>query len=180
MHEGRGQRVVRRVAEGLAYFCVLFLAAGLVVLAAGSAAGRWRIWVAHNVGAQTGVGHDDALFLTPVSATQIHDGDVVVMGRGRSKPAVYKVKMIIDTFEGRAQIIDEQGKPQEVSLPSKVWRLSRDISFVGFLIRLLAGPVQAGILVLGGLALIARAESRRHRAAAGPAPPVPGPAAVAS
>ncbi len=172
MDQGRGRGLFRRLSERCAFLFVLALAAMLILLAAGSAAGRWRIWVARSVGAHTGVGHDDALFLSRVSATQIHDGDIVVMGRGHSKPAVYKVKTIIDTFEGRAQIIDQQGRPAEVSMPAKVWRVSHDISFVGLLIRLMAGPIQAGLLVLGGIVMIARAESRRHRelAALGPQP----------
>src|SRR5512136_2409844 len=107
MDGGKARGLPQKWAERLAFVCVVALAAMLGVLAAGSAAGRWRIWVAHSAGAQTGVGRDDALFLVPVPATQIYDGDVVVMARGHTKPAVYRVKTIIDTFEGRAQIIDQ-------------------------------------------------------------------------
>ena len=106
----------------------------------------------------------------PVPATQIHDGDLVVMGREHTKPAVYRVKTIVDTFEGRAQIIDQHGRPEEVNLPAKVWRVSDDVALAGLLIRLLAGPVQAALLVGGGIFLIARAENRRHRAQVPPGP----------
>ena len=48
--------------------------------------------------------------------------------------------------------------------------MSRDIPYAGIPMRLLAGPLQALVLVALGIGVIARAESRRNRQRRGPEP----------
>jgi hypothetical protein len=158
-----GGRITRTLARGLASLCSIVLSLSLVLLAAGTAAGRWRLWPVTHMGAHTSVGHDAVVFVVPVPVAQIADGDLVVMSRDKKHAALYRVEHVLDTATGKIELSDEQGRLQPVTLSTKVWRVSREVPYAGVLLRLLAGPVQAVLLVGGGIALIARAESRRHR-----------------
>jgi hypothetical protein len=163
---GRNLRLLSSIALTLA-------AAVVVVLAVGATAGRWRVWPVRAEGAGTGVGHDAALVLVPVPALQVDVGDRIVMGRDHARPALYRVDEIIDTVDGRVRVRDDHGKSHDVTLPARVWRMSRDLPYAGIPMRLLAGPIQAPVLVGIGIVVIARAESRRNRLRRGPAPAEP-------
>jgi hypothetical protein len=157
----------------LSSIALTFTAAAVVVLAVGASAGRWRVWPVRAEGAGTGVGHDAALVLVPVPALQVDVGDRIVMGRDHARPALYRVDEIIDTVDGRVRVRDDHGRSHDVTLPSRVWRMSRDIPYAGIPMRLLAGPLQALILVGIGILVIVRAESRRNRQRRGPEPAAP-------
>ena len=167
-----GDTRVRRNMKRLSSIALTLAAAAVVVLAVGASAGRWRVWPVRAEGAGTGVGHDAALVLVPVPALQVDVGDRIVMGRDHAKPALYRVDEIIDTVDGRVRVRDDHARPHDVTLPSRVWRMSRDVPYAGIPMRLLAGPVQALILVGIGILVIARAESRRNRRHRGPEPAV--------
>jgi hypothetical protein len=165
-----GDTRVRRNIKRLSSIALTLAAAAVVVLAVGASAGRWRVWPVRAEGAGTGVGHDAALVLVPVAALQVDVGDRIVMGRDHARPALYRVGEIIDTVEGRVRVRDDRGRPHDVTLPTRVWRMSRDIPYAGIPMRLLAGPLQALVLVGIGILVIARAESRRNRQRRGPEP----------
>jgi hypothetical protein len=159
----QGGRLARWFARAAISICSIAVTLSLVVLAAGTAAGRWRLWPVVRSGSSTAIGSDAAVFLVPVPTAQVHGGDRVVMRRDDHKPALYRVRSVLDSSTGRAEVLDEHGHAQEVTLPGKVWRVSRDVPYAGLVLRLLAGPVQSLALVAGGIVVIARAESRRHR-----------------
>ena len=167
-----GKRVSRDLRR-LSSIALTLAAAGVVILAIGASAGRWCVWPVRAEGAGTGVGHDAALVLVPIPALQVDVGDRIVMGRDHARPALYRVDEIIDTVDGRVRVRDDHGKSHDVTLPSRVWRMSRDIPYAGIPMRLMAGPVQALVLVGIGIVVIARAESRRNRLRRGPEPAEP-------
>ena len=126
-----GGKRVRRDLKRLSSIALTLAAAGVVVLAVGATAGRWRVWPVHAEGAGTGVGHDAAVVLVPVPALQIDVGDRIVMGRDHARPALYRVDEIIDTVEGRVRVRDDARPPHDVTLPARVWRMSRDVPYAG-------------------------------------------------
>jgi hypothetical protein len=134
----------------------------LVVVAGGTAAGRWRLWAVHRNGAQTGIARDDAVLLVPVPALEVKAGDRVVIGQPGAGPTLYRITGITDSTNAKVQVVQADNDVQEVALPAKVWRVSYVLPYSGVPLRLLAGPVQAALLVLGGIAIIAEAERRRH------------------
>jgi hypothetical protein len=134
----------------------------LVVVAGGDAAGRWRLWAVHRSGAQTGIAHDDAVLLVPVPALEVKAGDRVVIGQPGAGATLFRITGVTDSTNAKVNVVEANNQAQEVALPAKVWRVSDVLPYSGTPLRLLAGPVQAALLVLGGIGIIAQAERRRH------------------
>ncbi len=163
------QRFVRRFGRRVGSIALVVVVLALVVVAGGDAAGRWRLWAVHRNGAQTGVAHDDAVLLVPVPALEVKAGDRVVIGQPGVGATLFRISGVTDSTNAKVNVVDAHSQVQEVALPAKVWRVSRVLPYSGVPLRLLAGPVQAALLVLAGIGIIAQAERRRHAAGATPA-----------
>jgi hypothetical protein len=87
-----------------------------------------------------------------------------VIGQPGAGATLYRITAIIDSANAKVNVIDEHNQVQSVALPAKVWRVSHVLPYSGMPLRLLAGPVQAALLVLAGIGIIAQAERRRHAA----------------
>jgi len=157
-------RRVGRIASSLLLSALVLT---LVIVAGGTAAGRWRLWAVHHAGTQTGIAYNSAVLLVPVPAVEVRVGDRVVIGQPGTGATLLRITGITDSQTAKVDIVDAHNTVQEVALPAKVWRVSKVLPYSGIPLRLLAGPIQAAFLVLGGIGVIAQAERKRH---AGTAP----------
>lgn len=157
----------RRAGRVLSSLMLTVLVLLLVLVAGGTAAGRWRLWAVHHLGAQTNVASNSAVLLVPVPALEVHAGDRVVLGQRGVGPTLFRVTGVTDSQNAKVDVVDGHNMVQEIALPAKVWRVSKVMPYSGIPLRLLAGPIQAAFLVLGGIGVIAQAERKRH---AGTAP----------
>ncbi len=177
------QRFFRRIGRTLSSVALVAIVLTLVVVAGGDAAGRWRLWAVQRGGAQTGIAHDDAVLLVPVPALSVKATDRVVIGEPGTGATLFRISGVIDSTNGKVNVVDPNNQVEAVALPAKVWRVSHVLPYSGLPLRLLAGPVQAALLVLAGIGVIAQAERRRHASAKsegagvatriGPAPAAP-------
>jgi hypothetical protein len=149
----------------------VWLAVGfLIVLAAGDAAGRWRLVPAPPHTAGTKYSRSDLVVVVPVPVQRLQVGDVVII-RNKHEHALLRLEKIVDSDGPQVRFAaDPPGRIRK--LDGTAWRVRTAVPFVGGVLGLLAGPIQGGLLVLVGFALIVRAEVRRAREAA-PAQPAP-------
>lgn len=153
----RAERARRAAARLLAYATTAIL----VFLAAGSAAGRFRVVGVPEGSAAVPYTVGDLVVVVPAHARSIEPGDVVIV-RGSGERGLFRVAEIVDA-EG-PQVRFAGDRPDRIRrLPATTWRASRVIPHAGLALRLVSGPAQAAVLVVLGLGLIVGAEVRRTR-----------------
>jgi hypothetical protein len=147
----------RTVARVLLWTAV----AALVIVAAGDAAGRWRLVPSPPRTAETPYSVNDMVVVVPVPVQQLRTGDVVII-RNKHEHALLRLEKIVDS-EG-PQVRFAGDPPDRVrKLGGTAWRVRASVPYAGRALRLFAGPLQGGLLVLAGLVLIIHAELRRSR-----------------
>jgi hypothetical protein len=133
---------------------------GFILLAAGGAAGRWRIVPAPERTLGTSHTSDDLVFVVPVPVQRLEPGDVVIV-RDRDEKALLRLDRIVDSEGPQVEFAgDPPGRVRR--LGGTAWRVSRSVPYAGAVLRLFAGPVQGALFVLFGLALVVRSEMKRE------------------
>jgi hypothetical protein len=134
----------------------------LVVLAILSAAGRFRVVAVSAHGSEVHLASGSVGLVEPVSSLQLKEGDVfLAQPRAGGTLAYYKVSSI-DSWTHGVTTRDAAGNPVSMRLGNQTWRLVAAVPVLGRVLHVATGPVQAGLFVIVGLLLIARAEMLRH------------------
>jgi hypothetical protein len=157
-----GRALLQRVCKASA---TVFTVA-LVLLALGSAVGRWQVLPVNAAGAHAEVGRGSLAFVEPVPTVSLREGDTIFFTTSERKGSFHRVTTVVDSWNRRVELDGARGESEVVQLPANAWRVSRAVPYLGFPFALLAGPVQAVLLVLNGVLLVAFGESRRR-----PTPP---------
>jgi hypothetical protein len=134
------------------------LKTALVALAIGSCIGRWRLVPVMSNGALT---RGSAVLLSPVPTSTLKAGDVVLLAPEGSKRAKFhRVVQVVDSWQRRLRVDD--GKHQHVAdLPPTAWKAGRKVPYLGLPFGLLTGPIQAALLILNGVLMVALGQSNR-------------------
>jgi hypothetical protein len=133
--------------------------ATLVLLAAGGAAGRWRLVPAPDRTVGTEYSSSDLVFVVPVAAQRLEVGDVVIV-RNKDEQALLRLEEILDSEGPQVRFAgDPDGRVRR--LGGTAWRVSRSVPYAGSVLVLFAGPIQGALCVLFGLVLVVRSEMKR-------------------
>ena len=155
---GRLGRAARHALARLATFVVM---GALVLVAAGDAAGRFRLVPAPERTGGTAYSSTDLVVVVPVPALRLREGDVLIV-RNPREHALLRIDKIVDSDGPQVHIAgDPASRVRQLGRTS--WRVRFAIPYAGILLGLLAGPVQGALFVVAGLALVVRAEMRRGR-----------------
>jgi hypothetical protein len=167
---GTAGRVGRFGGRVLGRILMFVAIAALVVLAAGDAAGRFRIVPAPHriVGAKYGT--SDVIVVVPVPVQRLKVGDVIILNN-KQEHALLRLDQIVDSDGPQVRLAGDP-KNRIRHLSGTAWRVTAAVPEVGAVLGLIAGPVPGAIFVLGGFGLIAFAEMRRNRELNAP-PPTP-------
>jgi hypothetical protein len=152
----RFARLTGRLAGRALLFCGV---STLILLAAGGAAGRWRLVPAPDRTVGTELSSSDLVVVVPVPVQRLEPGDVVIV-RNQHEQALLRLERIVDS-EGPQVRFDGDPEGRIRRLGGTAWRVSRSVPYAGSVLRLFAGPIQGLLLVLGGLALVVRSEMKR-------------------
>ena len=167
---GTAGRVGRRVGRTAARVLVTLAATALVLLAVGDAVGRWKLVPAPAHVAHTQYESSDLVVVVPVPVQKLKVGDVVIV-HNKKEHALLRLDQIVDSEGPQVRFAgDPRGRIRR--LGGTAWRVSRSVPYLGGLLGLFAGPMQAALFVLIGIALVARAEwTRAREPIAAPTPP---------
>jgi spore coat-associated protein N len=142
---------------------VALVAATFLFVAAGAATGRFRPLPVDERGADVHVARSSIAVVVPVPLRSLHEGDIVLAQPARGhKDALYRVSAV-DSWTHQPIVQTDQGHQTSLSLGDSVWRVSTVVPFGGTLYRLLVGTLQAILLLLACMALVARAAVQRRR-----------------
>lgn len=139
--------------------------AALVVLALGAVAGRWRVLPVTSTGALVDVAEGSIVLLTPTPAQSLQPGDTVFLSTETDPNALRRIVELHDSWnrEFRVDRVSgsepgqraRAGDDDVLALPAVVGRVSRSVPYLGTWFELFVGPVQAIVLVVAGVALVA-------------------------
>jgi hypothetical protein len=139
------------------------MTAALLILAVGSAIGRWKVIPVPATGEESAVPAGSIAVLEPVPSPTIKAGDhVFVRAEQKDKGTVYRVTAVKDSWNREFEVLDQDGEPTTIALPGSAWRVGPSVPYLGIPFSLLVGPIQAVLLVLNGVLLVGFSESRRH------------------
>jgi hypothetical protein len=152
----------RRLTERVAYVLVATIAALLIVLAVGCAVHRWEVVPVEHTGRNTEVPPAAVAFVVPVASRSVHAGDqIYIRARRHSAPSLRRVSDVVDSFKSRMRLDGTEPDDPTVQLAATTWRVRTLIAYLGFLLRLIVGPIQSAVLIIGGAALLLIGERDR-------------------
>ncbi len=140
----------------------------LVAVSLGSALGRWRVLPVMATGSQVHLDDGSLAVVVPVPVKAVRAGDLIFFVGAGDTGSIRKVVRINDSWKHEV-LVDRRGKgTQNAQLPATVGRVSRVLPYGGWVFRLLVGPIQAVLMMVGGLLMVVMSQFRR--------PPVQAPA----
>jgi hypothetical protein len=166
---GHDKPLARRVRK----LSAVVMTTALLILAVGSAIGRWKVIPVPATGESSAGPTGSVAVLEPIPAPTLKTGDhVFVRSDQKDKGTVYRVTAVKDSWKREFEVLDAKGEATTIALPGNAWRVSHSVPYLGVPFSLLVGPIQAVLLVLNGVLLVGLSESRRHNDP--PRPPAQG------
>jgi hypothetical protein len=135
--------------------------AALILLAAGDAAGRFRLVPAPHRIVGSHYSANDLVLVVPVPVERLKVGDIIILSN-KQEHALLRLDQIVDS-EGPQVRLAGDLKNRIRHLSGTAWRVDGAVPVLGAPLRLIAGPVPGALFALSGLLLIALAEYRRNR-----------------
>jgi hypothetical protein len=152
-------RVGRRARRWFLRGLVLVSLALIVLLAVGTAVGRFRFVPTPAQPSGTAYASSDALVVVPVAALRIEPGDAIVAQDRRTR-SLLRVEQVVDRDGPTVRIAnDPPGATRR--LTGRVWRVTASVPGLGSGLGRLGGPIPGVLLMVAGFGLIVRAERVR-------------------
>jgi hypothetical protein len=136
----------------------------MILLAVIDATGRVRVVAAPEQTIGTAYESSDLLLVVPVAAQRLRVGDVIVV-KNENEHALFRLDRILDSAGPEVHFAGDP-TTRVRKLGGTTWRVRTAVPMLGIPMRLLAGPLQALVLVGLGFLLIVRAEVKRARESA--------------